>query len=281
MSKYGFNISGSDGTAAYLRGDGDGGVLDRDGLRFLWAYARQHCRKLIAAVATAVPIAVLGGVMAWAVKEVVEAFTAGQPRGVIFLWLGIGLAGVVVRSGLEILNRQILVVLHARVENAMRLDLYEAVHDNSLDFHSHVRTGELANLIGNDVQHAAGGVTEIYGALWQRPVVLLCLIGVMFYFNLALTVLAVILLPLLAICVGRVSRRAANAERRFMEEQGQMMGMMVESLTNVRQVKAFGREGDQRGMLAAKCRELVRCIRRAVLLRSLVSPAVARSRPAS
>ena len=273
MSKYAFNISGADGAASYMCPDVRGHLLDPAALGFLWSYARPHCRRLGAALATAIPIALLGGVMAWAVKEVVEAFTSGEPRGVIFLWLAVGLAGVVLRSGLEILNRQILILLHARIENAIRLDLYETVHENSLDFHSHIRTGELANLIGNDVQHAAGGVVEIYGALWQRPAVLLCLVGVMLYFNPVLSLLALVLLPLLGICVSRVGRRAADAERHFMENQGQMMGTMVESLTNVRQVKAFGQESGQRETLAAKCEDLIGSIRRAVLLRSLVSPA--------
>lgn len=272
MSKYSFNISDADDRAEYLGADAPVSVVDTRAFAFLWSYARPHWRKLAAALVTAVPVAALGGVMVWAVKEVVEGLTAGDSRGAIFCWLGVGLAGVVLRSGLEILNRQILILLHARIENAIRLDLYELIHRNSLDFHSHIRTGELANLVGNDVQFAAGGVVETFSAVWQRPVVLLCLVGVMFYFNAVLSLLALALLPLLAVCVGRVSRRAADAERRFMENQGQMMGTMVESLAGIRQVKALGRESSQREILAAKCEDLIKWIRRAVLVRSLVSP---------
>ncbi|MCK5849553.1 MAG: hypothetical protein KAH23_01465, partial [Kiritimatiellae bacterium] len=228
--------------------------------------------KLFAVFVTTIFIAALAAIMALATKHVVDYFAVGGDTGKMFFWLTVAVVGVVLRGGIEIWNRQIMVSIHARIEQNVRLDLYEVIHNNSMDFHSHIRTGELANLMGNDVQHAAGGVVEVYSVVWQYPAVMLCLLGVMFYFNPLLSLMGIILFPLLGWCIGIVGRRARNAERMFMEKQGQMVGMMVESLTNIRQVKAFGQEPRQRSVLSVKCEELIVCVKKVVLLKSVVWP---------
>ena len=272
VAKYQLNAD-KDGQAGSASSSEAGRTIDGESLRFLRKYAGPYRYRLTAAVATAVPIAALGGVMAWAVKKVVEYFSSGGSGKEALFWLIAGLVGVVVRGVLEVVNRQILISIHAGIEKDMRLDLYETIHNSPLDFHTHVRTGEIANLIGNDVQFAAGGVVEIYSALWRHPAVIVCLTGVMFYFNPLLSIMGIILFPVLGACVGAVGRRAGDAERRFMEKQGRMMGSMVESLTNIREVKAFGRETGQRGELAKRCDELIASVRRVVLLKSMVWPA--------
>jgi ABC-type multidrug transport system fused ATPase/permease subunit len=247
-------------------------MIDRGGVRFLWQYARPRWRKLALSLGLAVVLAGLSGLLAWSVKQVVQSLTQGGAAGTIALWVGIALVVVLAHSGIEILNRLMLTTLFARISQEIRIDLFREIQDNPIAFHVHIRAGELASLIGNDVQSAAAGVLETFSAVWQHPATLLFLVGMMVYLNPWLSLIALALLPILSACVTWISRRARDAQFHFMDNQSKLLGVMVESITNVRQVKAFGLEAQRTEQLAARGEHLIHYLRNATLLLSLVSP---------
>jgi ATP-binding cassette, subfamily B, bacterial MsbA len=247
-------------------------VLDRDGLRFLWQYAKPRRRRLATSFGVAVVLAGLSGLLAWSVKQVVQSLTQGGTAGTVVMWVGIAMIVVVANSGLEIVNRLMLTTLFARISQEIRIDLFREIQDNPIAFHTHIRSGELASLIGNDVQSAAAGVLETFSALWQHPATFLFLVGLMFYLNPWISLIALVLLPLLSACVTWISRRARDTQMSFMDNQSKLLGIMVESITNVRQVKAFGMEAQRTEQLAARGEHLIHYLRKATLLMSLVSP---------
>ena len=248
-------------------------TIDRDGMRFLWQYARPRRKTLAISLGVAIVLAGLSGLLAWSVKEITQSFTqTGTAGRRLFLWVGVALVVVLVHSALEILNRLILTTLFARTSQEIRIDLFREIQDNPIAFHTHVRAGELASLIGNDVQAAAAGVLETFSAIWQHPATLLFLVGLMVYLNPWLSLIALALLPILSGCVTWISRRARQAQLSFMDSQSKLLGVMVESITNVRQVKAFGLETQRTEQLAERGEHLIHYLRKATVLMSLVSP---------
>jgi len=242
-------------------------------LGFLWRYARPYSSRLLAAFLMSIPLAALGGVLPWAFKQVTELLSRNTPLKAILFWMAVGLSAVSLRSGLEILNKYILTILHIRLSNDIRNDLYERLQESSMEFHMRSRSGEVASLVSNDAQAAAAGVIELYSAAWQSPATVVCLLAVMIYFNATMSVLAILSIPVLSLCVTAAGKRAQKAERSFLDRQGKLLGWMVESLTNVRQVKSFNLERLGKKRFYEYGQELVHYRKRGVLLKSLVSPA--------
>jgi ATP-binding cassette, subfamily B, bacterial MsbA len=247
-------------------------VIDREGLRFLWQYAKPRRRTLATSFGVAVVLAGLSGLLAWSVKQVVQSLTQGGTAGTVVTWVVVAMVVVVLNSVLEVVNRLMMTTLFARISQEIRIDLFREIQDNPIAFHTHIRSGELASLIGNDVQSAAAGVLETFSALWQHPATFLFLVGLMLYLNPWITLIALVLLPLLSACVTWISRRARDAHMSFMDNQSKLMGVMIESITNVRQVKALGMEVQRTEQLASRGESLIHYLRRATLLMSLVSP---------
>jgi len=247
-------------------------VLDLNGLKFLWRYTKPHLKKLIIAFVVSLPIAALSGVIAWSVKQATQSFTEGKTPFDIFLWLGAAIVFMILYSLLQLFNTYTLSSLQATISKNIRIDLYDDIQKNTISFHTNIRTGELSNFIGNDSQYAAGGVLELYGTFWQRPIIILCLAGFMFYMNPMLSALALTFFPLLSICVVKLSRKARIVESSFIENQGQLMGDMIESLVNIQQVKAFSQEVAHRQRLADKSNQMLDLFKRVVFLRSVISP---------
>jgi len=247
--------------------------LNRESLSFLKSYARPYWSRLLVALLISIPLASMGGVLPWALKKVADQFTAGAALKMILIWMGIGMAAVMARSILELINKFILTILHVQLSNDIRNRLFELLQDAPVGFHAQNRSGEMASLVANDAQAAAAGVIELFSALWESPVATICLLAVMIYFNPLLSLVAVISIPLLAVCVAITGKKAQKAERQFLEKQGSILGWMIESLTNVRQVKSFNLEKQGRERFEGYGRQLITFRKRALYMKSLVTPA--------
>jgi ABC-type multidrug transport system fused ATPase/permease subunit len=70
----------------------------------------------------------------------------------------------------------------------------------------------------------------------------------------------------------KISKMARQAEHHFLKHFASMQGLMVESLTNVKQVKSLNLEQQQELMFAKLGRQIISFRCRATLLKSMVSP---------
>ncbi|MFH2057844.1 MAG: ABC transporter ATP-binding protein [Pseudomonadota bacterium] len=239
---------------------------------FLWQYTQPYLKKLVTAFLFSLPLIAIGGIIPWAFKNVTEAFTQNEELGTIMLWMAVGLIAVSFRSLLEIITRYIMTILHVRLSNDIRNDIYEYIQKNSMTFHVQHQSGELASLVVNDSQAAAAGVLELYTALWQSPATIVCLVSVMLYFNPILSVFAICSVPLISLLVTKAGKRAQKAEKQFLDRQSKILGWVIESLINVKQVKSFNLEHQREKQFMSYGEELVTYRKKALLSKLVISP---------
>ena len=247
-------------------------AVNRQYLKFLYQYTKPYIKYLIYAFLASIPLAALATVLPWAFNRVTKLFGENASISQIIIWMAIGFGSVSVRSGLAMFNKYILTMLHVQLTNDMRNEIYEHIQKRPLEFHMHKHTGKLGSMISNDTQVTAGGVVELFSALWQAPASILCLAGAMLYFNPILSLLAIGSIPLLSFFVTFSGNRARKAEWSYLQHEGNMLGVMIESLTNVKQVKSFGLEKQQKEKIAELGRKLIKYRKRTVLLKSFVGP---------
>jgi ABC-type multidrug transport system fused ATPase/permease subunit len=246
---------------------------NRRNLQFLWHYVRPYRRRLALAVAGSLPLAALGGIIPWVFHQATQRVTDSAVLSTLLGWMLLGLFALGCRSGFEVANQYLLTLLHAQLSNDIRNDLYVSLQHSSLELHTAWRSGELASLVSNDAQAAAAGVIELYATFWLNPVRLLCLVGTMLYFNSAMALFAIASIPLISWSVTLAGKRARKAERQYLGRQGQILGWMIESLTNIRQVKAFDLQQSGYDRFRTYGQELLQFRKQAILLKALVSPA--------
>ncbi|MHC4456582.1 MAG: ABC transporter ATP-binding protein [Planctomycetota bacterium] len=248
-------------------------AANRQYLNFLYQYTRPYLHFIYGAFLTSIPLAALVTVLPLAFNRVTKLYGDQASLSQILLWLAIGLGSVSLKSMLEICSKYILTVLHVRVTNDIRNGLYDHIQKSPLTFHMQKQTGQLSSLISIDTQVAAGGVVELFISFWQAPASILCLIATMLYFNPVLSLLAIGLIPIMSVIITRTGNKARTAERKFLDNECHMLGVMVESLTNVKQVKSFGLENRQKAKIVTLGQALLKFRKQAVLLKSVISPA--------
>ena len=250
----------------------DGMKVDRRDIRFVWRHIRPYRKEAAIGLVTSLPLAALGGALAYIGKTVTENVTAGFEVRTVMFWSTLALLAVMASSVLEIIGRLVLTTLQARITHDIRLELFDSIQENSISFHMRHSTGELANLIANDAQAASTSSTDFINIALYCPIRILFMLGVMFYFNPLMSLFTLVSAPLLTVAVTRISRKARAQEMRYLRHQGNMLTMMVESLTNVRQVKHFGLETYQRKNFDHEGEVLIQSRKMATLIKSLASP---------
>ncbi len=107
-------------------------------------------------------------------------------------------------------------------------------------------TSHTMHRITSDVACAFNGVNVLVGRLILEPLkMLVCLVGAALICW-KLLVMSLLIAPLAAYVIVRLTKSMRKANRRAMEEMGNIYTLLSESLTNIQTVKAFGMERHER-----------------------------------
>src|SRR3954453_14350883 len=130
-------------------------------------------------------------------------------------------------------------------------DLRRAVYDHlqrqSLRFFTNSKTGELMARVNTDGVGAQGAITNTVPSLISNTLALIGTLSIMLALEWRLTLLGVAILPLFILPARRVGDILRRVTREGMALNGQMNGMMNETLnvSGALLVKLFGRQADQ------------------------------------
>jgi ABC-type multidrug transport system fused ATPase/permease subunit len=209
----------------------------------------------------------------WAFKQASDRLNPIVSWQPIIFWTGVGLVATSLFSVIQSFGGYLLSLIQARLSLDLRNELFQSVQSQPLDFHLRRRTGELASLIGNDTEAASSGFVVLFDGLLRNPLNLLALSVVMFYFNPWLSLTALLSLPLLNLLVNKLGKKALEAERHFLNSQGNLLGAIMESLTNVKQVKSLGLEQDRQNRITALGQKAIQWRLQALINQLWVGPA--------
>jgi len=161
----------------------------------------------------------------------------------------------------------------------LREELFDRLVHESVGFDTHNRAGEVMSRIGNDVNGIENLVADTVFGVARNLIVTLTTLALMLSFDWRLTLVALVILPLVAIPMRRAGRRVYQARGATQSKLAELTAYLQEVLgiSGALLVKAFGRERSEQGRFRATNNEL-----RHLEIRASRSPAgSARSRPSS
>lgn len=160
-------------------------------------------------------------------------------------WLAPAVVGLYAANGLVTVWRALLTRSIAwRVVTDLRDELYAHLLGLDVAWHQRLPSGERVSRIMGDVNNLQYAVNGVVTAV-QKPVALAVLAGSAIYMNPKLAVIALGLLPLLAIPIGRFGRWVRAASAAAMEASARLSGTAQETLAGIRVVQVFGGQGAQ------------------------------------
>ncbi len=159
-----------------------------------------------------------------------------------------------------------------RIVNDLRNKLYQHIQSLSLSFFTKNPTGSLISRITYDITLIQGAVSRAVTAVLRDSFSVVALIGLAFYLDWKLSLIAFMVFPLAVIPIVKFGRRLRKVSTQSQKIMGGITSMIQETFSGARIVKAFGMEQYENKRFLEKTVQLFRAMMRAVRVQSISGP---------
>jgi subfamily B ATP-binding cassette protein MsbA len=132
-----------------------------------------------------------------------------------------------------------------RVVADIQRDLFAHIMTLDLGFFQKMKSGQLLSRVISDATVMRSSVAESLMGVGKNSITLLILIGVMFYQDWKLTLIALVVFPLAAIFVMRLGKKLRKVSSHAQHELGDLSTDLTQAFQGVRHVKAYGMIGHE------------------------------------
>ena len=155
-------------------------------------------------------------------------------------------------------------------------DLRSALNDHiqrlSLSFFNRTPTGTIVSRITNDVALVRMALTDAVAAILKDASSLLILIGVAFYQDWVLALIAFVVFPVSVLPIIRLSKRLRSFSKKGQVSMGNMTMLLQETIQGNRVVKAFGMEHYENQRFDEENDRLFRLYMKGTRIRAFTNP---------
>ncbi|MFC7289967.1 lipid A export permease/ATP-binding protein MsbA [Herminiimonas glaciei] len=158
------------------------------------------------------------------------------------LWLvPIAIVGIFVLRGISTFTTTYMMTwVSSRLLTALRKQMFERMLDVPLGFYATHSVGRVINSMMFEVQQIVEMITKVYTSIIRDSLTVIVLLSFLFWLNWRLTLVALILLPLIAIVVRATGRRLRRLTREYQTVNGEMTQVIEETTRANQVIKIFG-----------------------------------------
>jgi len=191
-------------------------------------------------------------------------------RRIAFLLVGLSLLKAVLLYGAEYLVSYSGQTVVARLRNR----LYGRLLHQSAAFFSDQPTGQLMSRVLNDTERVLEAASKSLTDFLRQVFLLLFFLGLIFYINWQLSLLALLMAPAVLGLATRLGRKMRGVSHESQENLARLSEMLQETLAGQKIVQAFGMEEYEKKRFRRSIGDLVDANLKAARLSALASPMV-------
>ena len=206
-------------------------------------------------------------------KPYIDRYLPADPFQTIVWIVVVLMAATVVKDFFIFANTMLVERLVQMVSFDLRKQLYHHTLRMDLSEFGEQRTGTIMSRFNVDLGYLSRGLSCLLGRAVLEPLKgLACLIGAAFVCW-RLLVFSLLLAPLAAFLIRTLAGSIKRANRRAMEENAQLMGVLSEAFSGMQTVKAFTMEKFERNRFHKVSKACLRKAMKIVFYNSLAKPA--------
>jgi ATP-binding cassette, subfamily B, bacterial len=223
--------------------------LRLNAFQLIYLYARKYRLPLFLTTAAMLSLVGVQLVIPWIVRTLITAVTAVPPSQnalpVITQLSLLALLVYVARAGLQFLRSYMAHVAGWGVVADVRKHIYDHVQRLSLRFYEDKQTGQLMSRIINDTDLFEQFIAHAVPDVLVNAITLIGVSTALFLINWQLALLSLLPIPFVLWSLRLYAKRVRPAFRDRQVELGDLNATLNDSLTGIREIKAFTREEDQ------------------------------------
>ena len=149
---------------------------------------------------------------------------------------------MLLRSGTSYLSAYCMSWVSTRVVRDMQIRVLEKLHSLSLDYFNKSTLGDLTTHISGDTRRIFDAMNNGFSDLIKEPITLLSILGGMIMIDAKLTLAAIVILPLVTLPILIVGNRLKQIARKSISVGISQGSGLIEALSGIRLIKAYGLE---------------------------------------
>ncbi len=235
-------------------------------------YVKPYKRWLTISMICMVIVSSMAGAQAYMVKPLLDEIFFKQDRTMLTL-VPLAILGIFLVKGLFSYGyNYLLVKVGQSVIRDLRNLLYSHIQSLPLSFFQKKPTGELISRIISDVSLIQGAVSSVLVGILKDTFQVFFLIGVIFYQDWRMALIAMVSLPLVIYPIVNFGRRHRRLSRGSQQTTAQVSNILYETITGNRIVKAFCMEKYEVGRFAKKLDKLFAIVMRDTRIAAISRP---------
>jgi subfamily B ATP-binding cassette protein MsbA len=170
------------------------------------------------------------------------------------------------------LSYYVLNPLKNTIVNHLREDIYNKILKLPIGYFTEKRKGDIMSRITNDVGEVENSVVGTLEGWIRDPLTILITLATLFFISAQLTLFLLLLIPLMGLAIGRISKSLKKHSQKVAEKYGESMSTVDETLGGLRVIKAFNAETLLKNKFEKENKELLTAKNTIGYRRDLASP---------
>jgi len=218
-------------------------------VKLVLRYARKYTAWLVLTIVSMFLLVAAQLAIPWIIKVLISTVTSGTLNAAslqLITQLTLLTLGVyVLRSGLQFVRSYAAHVAGWGVVADLRKHVYEHMQRLTLRFYADKQTGQMMSRMINDTDLFERLIAHAIPDVLVNIVTLFAISAVLFILNWRLTLLSMIPIPLVLVSLQVYARYVRPAFRNRQIELGDLNAILHDSISGIREIKAFTREESQ------------------------------------
>ena len=186
------------------------------------------------------------------------------PLMIIGLFVGRGMFTFTMNFAMNEVSNSVL--------SALRKQMFDRLVQMPVSYFSTHSAGTIIARLVNDVQNVTQSLASVLVIMVRDTCVILGLLGWLLYLNWQLTMIAFVLIPMVALAVGAFSRRMRRLSGEQLRYTGELTSVVGEAIHGNPVIKVYAGQEHERSRFAAASRQLQGFARRMTVASSLLVP---------
>jgi subfamily B ATP-binding cassette protein MsbA len=197
----------------------------------------------------------------WFFSSSIERY--GEMRTLLMVVIIFAIASFI-KNLLVFLANNCMASLRAGTVRDLRNRIYDKILRLPLSYFSEARKGDLMTRVSNDVQEIEISVMSSLSMLFRDPFTIIIFVVYLFVTSPQLTLFALLMLPLSAWAIARISRSLKTRSFIGQRALGRLLSVLEETLTGLRIIKGFNAEDKMRRQFGIANEKYTKTFRRVV-----------------
>ncbi len=205
-------------------------------------YTKKYLKKILISVFFTVILAASTSAVAYLLDPAIKQLFINQNQKLIYVIPGLIILAFAAKGSSLYLAKVIMIRVSHEVKRDMQIDMFKSLITADTKVIDKKHSGKFVTNLTNDINMITNLVSTAILNLFKDSLTLIGLLGVMFYQNWKLSLIAIIMIPLASVAARSLGKRIGKVTTEQMNKAGIFNSYLFEIFKNHRLTKIFQKE---------------------------------------